>query len=57
VLDFNDGRYQPFEGIPIDDNGTLSLRFPNPGQRPQEEMLRSITDVILHVRYTIRRDN
>lgn len=57
VLDFNDGRYQPFEGIPIDDNGTLSLRFPNTGQRPQEDMLRSITDVILHVRYTIRRDN
>lgn len=56
VLDFNDGKYLPFEGIPVDDTGTLSLRFPNGMPRKQEDMLRSITDVILHVRYTIRKD-
>jgi len=56
VLDFNDGKYLPFEGIPVDDTGTLSLRFPNGTSRKQEDMLRSITDVILHVRYTIRKD-
>lgn len=56
VLDFNDGKFLPFEGIPVDDTGTLSLRFPNSGPRKQDDMLRSITDVILHIRYTIRKD-
>jgi len=56
MLDFNDGKYLPFEGIPVDDNGTLSVRFPNAAERPQEDMLRSVNDVILHVRYTVRRD-
>ncbi len=29
LLDFNDGKYLPFEGIDISDKGTLVLRFPN----------------------------
>jgi len=54
ILDFHDGRYLPFEGIPIGDGGTFALSFPNTEGHSQEEMLRSITDVILHIRYTAR---
>ncbi|MDR6641723.1 hypothetical protein J2X57_000917 [Luteibacter sp. 1214] len=56
VLDFNDARYLPFEGIPVDDPGEIRLSFPDPADRPQREMLLSITDAILHVRYTIQED-
>lgn len=54
VLDFSDARYLPFEGIPVDDPGEIRLSFPDPAERPQREMLLSITDAILHVRYTIQ---
>lgn len=54
VLDFSDARYLPFEGIPVDDPGEIRLSFPDPVERPQREMLLSITDAILHVRYTIQ---
>ena len=51
-LDFNDGKYLPFEGLPIE-TGTFSLVFPN-ATSSQHEMLLSMSDVIVHVSYTIR---
>ncbi|ERT13745.1 neuraminidase-like domain-containing protein [Photorhabdus temperata] len=52
-LDFNDGKYLPFEGIAIDDAGKLVLHFPN-AKGKQESLLKSLSDIILHIRYTIR---
>lgn len=52
-LDFNDGKYLPFEGIDISDQGALVLRFPNATTR-QQGLLQSLSDIILHIRYTIR---
>lgn len=52
VLDFNDMRYLPFEGITVDE-GALSLSFPQ-AMGKQAEMLKSLNDIILHIRYTIR---
>jgi len=52
-LDFNDGKYLPFEGISINDNGLLVLSFPNATSK-QKTLLRSLRDIILHIRYTIR---
>ncbi|EOC9368005.1 neuraminidase-like domain-containing protein, partial [Enterobacter asburiae] len=51
-LDFNDPRYLPFEGLPVDDTGILTLSFPDADGR-QKDLLLSLTDIILHVRYTI----
>ncbi|WP_256727981.1 Tc toxin subunit A-related protein [Burkholderia pseudomallei] len=53
-LNFNDGRFLPFEGIPVDDVGTLTLAFPN-ALGKQEAMLRTLNDIVLHIRYTILR--
>lgn len=52
-LDFNDGKYLPFEGIDISDQGALVLRFPNATAK-QQGLLQSLSDIILHIRYTIR---
>lgn len=51
-LDFNDTRYLPFEGLPVDDTGTLTLSFPDADGK-QKALLLSLTDIILHIRYTI----
>lgn len=51
-LDFNDSRWLPFEGIPVGDGGTLTLSFPDADDR-QKNLLLSLTDIILHIRYTI----
>lgn len=51
-LDFNDSRLLPFEGIPVNDNGTLTLSFPQIDGR-QKALLLSLADIILHIRYTI----
>ncbi|WP_236637546.1 neuraminidase-like domain-containing protein [Photorhabdus australis] len=51
-LDFNDPRWLPFEGIPVDDSGTLTLSFPEADGK-QQAMLLSLSDIILHIRYTI----
>ncbi|CAI2504105.1 Tc toxin subunit A-related protein [Serratia entomophila] len=51
-LDFNDPRYLPFEGLPVDDTGTLTLSFPDADGK-QQAMLLSLSDIILHIRYTI----
>lgn len=52
-LDFNDARYLPFEGIPVDDAGSLTLSFPDATGR-QKALLESLNDIILHIRYTIQ---
>lgn len=52
LLDFNDPRYLPFEGLPVDDSGILTLSFPDADGR-QKDLLLSLTDIILHIRYTI----
>ncbi|MCT8347274.1 Tc toxin subunit A [Photorhabdus temperata] len=52
-LDFNDGKFLPFEGIDVD-QGTLTLSFPNATGK-QKTMLESLNDIILHIRYTIRQ--
>lgn len=51
-LNFNDSRWLPFEGIPVTDAGTLTLSFPDATGK-QAELLLSLTDIILHIRYTI----
>ncbi|MBS9423686.1 neuraminidase-like domain-containing protein [Photorhabdus caribbeanensis] len=51
-LDFNDGKFLPFEGIDINDKGTLTLSFPNAASK-QKNVLQMLTDIILHIRYTI----
>ncbi|MCA6221642.1 Tc toxin subunit A-related protein [Photorhabdus antumapuensis] len=51
-LDFNDGKFLPFEGIAVDDKGTLTLSFPNATSK-QKAMLQTLNDIILHIRYTI----
>jgi hypothetical protein len=53
VLDFGDTRYLPFEGIPVNDSGSLTLSFPDAISR-QKALLQSLADIILHVRYIIR---
>ncbi|WP_240042340.1 neuraminidase-like domain-containing protein [Photorhabdus khanii] len=53
-LDFNNGKFLPFEGIAINDTGTLTLSFPNATDK-QKNMLQTLNDIILHIRYTIRQ--
>lgn len=53
VLDFDDPRWLPFEGIPVDDDGSLTLSFPDATGR-QKALLQSLNDIILHIRYTIQ---
>ncbi|MBS9434145.1 neuraminidase-like domain-containing protein [Photorhabdus hainanensis] len=53
-LDFNNGKFLPFEGIAINDTGTLTLNFPNAAGK-QQAMLQALSDIILHIRYTIRQ--
>ncbi|KGM28692.1 toxin [Photorhabdus luminescens] len=53
-LDFNNGKFLPFEGIAINDTGTLTLNFPNATGK-QQAMLQALSDIILHIRYTIRQ--
>lgn len=47
-LDFNDSRYLPFEGTGVESR--WQLEFPGP-----RDMLASLNDVIVQVRYTARR--
>ncbi len=46
-------KYLPFEGLPVDDTGTLTLSFPDINDK-QKNLLLSLNDIILHIRYTIR---
>lgn len=52
-LNFNDDRYLPFEGLPVNDTSTLTLSFPDATNK-QKEMLLTLNDIILHINYTIR---
>lgn len=52
-LDFNDGYWLPFEGIPVDEDNSLTLSFPNAIGEKQKPLLLSLTDIIIHIRYTI----
>lgn len=56
-LDFNDGKYLPFEGISVKD-AAFSLMFPNAAEQAntpnQQAMLMSLNDITLHINYTIR---
>lgn len=53
-LDFNDDRYLPFEGIDINDSGALLMQFPN-AKGKQKTLLQSLNNIVLHIRYTIRK--
>ncbi|MCW1830152.1 Tc toxin subunit A [Enterobacter asburiae] len=56
-LDFNDSKYLPFEGLPVDgsDNASLTLSFPNAcNDCKQRVILQSLNDIVLHIRYTMR---
>lgn len=49
--DFNDSRWLPFEGANVAE-GSLALRFPQ-AQGKQEDVLKTLSDIVLHVNYTI----
>ncbi|EQA1624955.1 neuraminidase-like domain-containing protein [Enterobacter asburiae] len=51
-LNFNDERWMPFEGIPVNDRGALTLSFPDAANR-QKALLETLSDIIMHIRYTI----
>lgn len=53
---FQDNKYLPFEGIAINDKGFLVLSFPNATGK-QAELVSSLSDIILHIRYTIRNND
>lgn len=53
-LSFSDTRWLPFEGIPVNDNGRLELSFPDAISK-QKDLLLNLTDIILHIRYTITK--
>lgn len=52
LMHFHDVRWLPFEGIPVDDSGTLTLSFQDAVTR-QKEIIEKISDIIIHIRYTI----
>ena len=53
LLGFNDSRYLPFEGVDVDKGCVFTLSFFN-AKDTQKTLLRTVSDIILHVRYTIR---
>ncbi|HCR3775444.1 TPA: insecticidal toxin protein [Morganella morganii] len=53
-LDFSDGRWLPFEGIAVDNDNSLTLSFPGATTDKQKALLLSLSDIIVHIRYTIR---
>ncbi|CAI2006145.1 Uncharacterised protein [Serratia quinivorans] len=53
-LDFNDERWLPFEGIALEDKSSLTLSFPGATDEQQKALLLSLSDVIVHIHYTIR---
>lgn len=52
VMDFDNSRYLPFEGTGA--VSTWRLTFPRHEQTPQQMLLRSLTDIILHLGYTAK---
>ncbi|EHN6806797.1 toxin [Salmonella enterica] len=54
LLRFHDPRWLPFEGIPVNDTGILTLSFPDATGR-QRNLLSNLQDIILHIHYTAIR--
>lgn len=52
-LQFGDSTYLPFEGLSVNSNGKFKLRFFDVGGGDQKRLLQTLTDVVLHIRYTI----
>lgn len=54
VVDFNDPKYLPFEGLPTD-SGILTLAFFKAGEdQAQRALVESLVDVIYQIRYTLK---
>lgn len=52
-LQFGDSTYLPFEGLSVNSNGKFKLRFFDVGGGDQKRLLQTLTDIVLHIRYTI----
>lgn len=52
-LQFGDSTYLPFEGLSVNSNGKFKLRFFDVGGEDQKRLLQTLTDIVLHIRYTI----
>ncbi len=52
-LQFGDSTYLPFEGLSVKSNGKFKLRFFDVGGGDQKRLLQTLTDIVLHIRYTI----
>jgi len=50
ILNPNDARYQPFEGTGAVSDWVLS--FPNPSSKAQQQVLSSLNDIVVTIRYT-----
>jgi hypothetical protein len=48
----DDGRYEPFEGTGA--HGKYGLKLPRPGEIAQQQILKSLTDIILTLEYQAR---
>lgn len=52
-LQFGDSKYLPFEGLSVNSNGKFKLRFFGADSGDQKRLLETLTDIVLHIRYTI----
>lgn len=52
-LQFGDSTYLPFEGLSVKGQGHFKLRFFDVGDGDQKRLLQTLTDIVLHIRYTI----
>lgn len=52
-LQFGDSTYLPFEGLSVKGRGHFKLRFFDVGDGDQKRLLQTLTDIVLHIRYTI----
>ncbi|WP_354633369.1 hypothetical protein [Morganella morganii] len=52
-LQFGDSTYLPFEGLSVEGKGSFKLRFFDVGGGDQKRLLQTLTDIVLHIRYTI----
>ncbi|MEY1424818.1 neuraminidase-like domain-containing protein [Morganella morganii] len=52
-LQFGDSTYLPFEGLSVKGKGHFKLRFFDVGGGDQKRLLQTLTDIVLHIRYTI----
>ncbi len=52
-LQFGDSTYLPFEGLSVNSNGKFKLRFFDVSGGDQKRLLQTLTDIVLHIRYTI----